>query len=307
MNRRLHLVCALASFCFLSVPPAAHGAGDPAAWGASLYASYGCPACHTRTPTSAIASGASVAVLLHFIETDLGMNNAYSLTLANNPTDLADIAAYIAAATGQQPPATTPNLDQHGLTGSWYEPATSGQGVEVEIYPDRTPGVGYAFVSWFTYDTSTGGADHQRSVHDRRIGDERAAFRRVEHLPEHRRQLRRGSDYECTGRRKRHAELRYLLERSIDLRLRRRDFARRDDTADAADAECHVLDNDTVSHQRGLRPFRQLVRSGNVGSGDHGGPQSEFKSALHGVVRLHTQRHRCRQATGQRWYTAQAA
>jgi hypothetical protein len=57
----------------------------------------------------------------------------------------------------------SPDLNQHGLTGSWYEPATSGQGVELEVYPDLTaPGTGLAFLSWFTYDTVVGGADRQR-------------------------------------------------------------------------------------------------------------------------------------------------
>ena len=55
-------------------------------------------------------------------------------------------------------PSTAPELSQHGLTGSWYEPATSGQGVEVEIFP----AVGFAQVSWFTYDATAGGADRQR-------------------------------------------------------------------------------------------------------------------------------------------------
>lgn len=57
-----------------------------------------------------------------------------------------------------------PDLNQHGLTGSWYEAATSGQGVEVEVFPDMmAAGTGLAQVSWFTYDTA-GGADpdHQR-------------------------------------------------------------------------------------------------------------------------------------------------
>ena len=59
---------------------------------------------------------------------------------------------------------TALDLDQHGLTGSWYEATTSGQGIEVEVYPDLSaPGTGFAQVSWFTYDTA-GGADpdHQR-------------------------------------------------------------------------------------------------------------------------------------------------
>ncbi len=57
-------------------------------------------------------------------------------------------------------PATI-NLNQHGLTGSWYKPATSGQGVEVEVFANPS-GPGSTFVSWFTYDTVAGGADHQR-------------------------------------------------------------------------------------------------------------------------------------------------
>src|SRR5262249_16465301 len=57
----------------------------------------------------------------------------------------------------------TPDLDQHGLSGSWYEPATSGQGFAVEVYPDITaPGNGLAFVSWFTFDRLGGGSDRQR-------------------------------------------------------------------------------------------------------------------------------------------------
>lgn len=56
----------------------------------------------------------------------------------------------------------TPDLNQHGLTGSWFEQVTSGQGVEVEVFPNPSSGTGSAFVSWFTYDTVFGGADHQR-------------------------------------------------------------------------------------------------------------------------------------------------
>jgi YVTN family beta-propeller protein len=60
------------------------------------------------------------------------------------------------------PPATKPDLNQHGLTGSWYEPVTSGQGVEVEVFANPSSGTGSTFVSWFTYDTVAGGAERQR-------------------------------------------------------------------------------------------------------------------------------------------------
>ena len=54
------------------------------------------------------------------------------------------------------------DLNQHGLTGSWYEAATSGQGVEVEVFANPSSGTGSTFVSWFTYDTVIGGAERQR-------------------------------------------------------------------------------------------------------------------------------------------------
>jgi hypothetical protein len=54
-------------------------------------------------------------------------------------------------------------LNQHGLTGSWYELASSGQGFEVEVFPDvSAPGTGLAQLSWFTYDTVVGAAERQR-------------------------------------------------------------------------------------------------------------------------------------------------
>jgi hypothetical protein len=58
--------------------------------------------------------------------------------------------------------AATVDLNQHGLTGSWYEPMTSGQGLEVEVFPNPSSGTGSTFVSWFTYDTVIGGAERQR-------------------------------------------------------------------------------------------------------------------------------------------------
>ncbi len=55
------------------------------------------------------------------------------------------------------------DLNQHGLTGSWYESATSGQGFEVEVFADLSaPGTGRVQVSWFTYDSVVGGAERQR-------------------------------------------------------------------------------------------------------------------------------------------------
>ncbi len=50
--------------------------------------------------------------------------------------------------------ATLPafNANQFGITGSWYNPATSGQGLEIVALPDHiAPGKGVLFAGWFTY------------------------------------------------------------------------------------------------------------------------------------------------------------
>ncbi|TLY52693.1 MAG: YncE family protein, partial [Gammaproteobacteria bacterium] len=50
------------------------------------------------------------------------------------------------------------NLNQRGLTGSWYNPSTSGQGFEFEVSADSgAAGQGSLFGGWFTYDTTAAG------------------------------------------------------------------------------------------------------------------------------------------------------
>jgi hypothetical protein len=120
---------------------------------------YGCNACHDKGVIPAagvfdISSGGSVGGLLAAIQ-NTGAMGIYRNTLAMNATDLADVAAYVAS-------GSYPNRNQHGFTGSWYEAATSGQGIELEVFPSLTTTTGSMFVSWFTDDTAAGGADHQR-------------------------------------------------------------------------------------------------------------------------------------------------
>jgi hypothetical protein len=44
------------------------------------------------------------------------------------------------------------DINRHGLTGSWYDPAAGGQGIEIEVYQDAmAPGVGYLQGSWATF------------------------------------------------------------------------------------------------------------------------------------------------------------
>ncbi len=60
--------------------------------------------------------------------------------------------------------ASLVNLDQHGLTGTWYNPATSGQGILLDFLPDYLgAGQGLLFGGWFTFDVApAGGPDKQR-------------------------------------------------------------------------------------------------------------------------------------------------
>ena len=62
------------------------------------------------------------------------------------------------------PVATVPDLNQHGLTGSWFEPVTSGQGIELEFFPNLVaPGTAFVQGAWFTFDAAPpGDADRQR-------------------------------------------------------------------------------------------------------------------------------------------------
>jgi len=50
------------------------------------------------------------------------------------------------------------NADQHGITGSWFNAATGGQGLEIEVFPDiGGVGQGFLFGGWFTYDIGAAG------------------------------------------------------------------------------------------------------------------------------------------------------
>ena len=80
------------------------------------------------------------------------------------PATPKNFAGVTATLTPSPPPSAAPDLDQQGLTGSWFEAATNGQGIEVEFYPDLVA-AGTALVqgAWFTFDTApAGGADRQR-------------------------------------------------------------------------------------------------------------------------------------------------
>lgn len=82
----------------------------------------------------------------------------HSLTVqVTNAVEVAFPATYLPII---QTIAAVPSFDanQYGLTGSWYNHATSGQGFEIQVYPDlNAPGQGVLFGGWFTYDVTAAG------------------------------------------------------------------------------------------------------------------------------------------------------
>ncbi|MFN7550723.1 MAG: S8/S53 family peptidase [Pseudomonadota bacterium] len=62
------------------------------------------------------------------------------------------------------PAATGPSLNQHGISGFWYNPSSNGQGFAVEVYPNLiAPNVGLMAGSWYTFAPApAGGPERQR-------------------------------------------------------------------------------------------------------------------------------------------------
>lgn len=61
--------------------------------------------------------------------------------------------------------ASSFDIDQAGLTGPWYNPSTSGQGVVMQILPDYFgTGTGLIFGGWFTFDVSAAGGERWYTV-----------------------------------------------------------------------------------------------------------------------------------------------
>jgi len=55
------------------------------------------------------------------------------------------------------------DVNQEGLTGTWYNPVTNGQGMQFTFSPDDSnPGVGTLFGTWYTFDTTAGTESAQR-------------------------------------------------------------------------------------------------------------------------------------------------
>ena len=113
----------------------------------------------TCVPGGTFAAGTNCAATIGFTPSATGPRSTelqFGLSVGS------DMAFYFFSITGFGGASAAPDLNQHGLTGSWYDAATNGQGVEVEVFPNPVSGSGSTFVSWFTYDTVSGGPASQR-------------------------------------------------------------------------------------------------------------------------------------------------
>jgi hypothetical protein len=88
-----------------------------------------------------------------------GLISLTRLTPSTSPCVLADLTVTVAQNTN--PPAQGFDARQ---SGSWFDPATGGQGIEMTIIPAGNASNGVAFVAWFTFDPA-GQSDDQIHQH----------------------------------------------------------------------------------------------------------------------------------------------
>jgi hypothetical protein len=142
------------------------------------------------TPLSGIASEAFAAT---------GAWDTYSMTDVALPDGAQSARVVLTAAMGAStdhgdanfdhvlfgPTGTLPasiNINQEGLSGTWFNPDTSGQGMQFQFSPDDgNPGEGTLFGAWYTYDVVAGTENSQRwySVQTDLMGDASSANVRI--------------------------------------------------------------------------------------------------------------------------------
>lgn len=138
----------------------------------ALAADTGAAAFHDVTVATSGVSGCSLAVpsmCNNSVPGTSGLTGGIPGYLVGNGFDLATGLGSVDAAhlvdNWSASAAGPVNLDQVGLTGSWYNPATSGQGVVMEVVPDLNgAGEGLLFGGWFTWDVTAAGGQRWYSV-----------------------------------------------------------------------------------------------------------------------------------------------
>ncbi|HVT33778.1 MAG TPA: S53 family peptidase [Rhodanobacteraceae bacterium] len=142
LNPRLYALARAGSNAFHDVTVASSGVSGCTASVPSL--------CNNSTPGVDGLTGGLAGYLV---------GNGYDLATGLGSVDAANfLAAWNASA-----PAV--NLDQAGLSGSWYNPSTGGQGIVMQVVPDLYgAGEGLLFGGWFTFDATAAGGQRWYSV-----------------------------------------------------------------------------------------------------------------------------------------------
>lgn len=95
-------------------------------------------------------------------------NNTATTTTLNVPAY--DSTLYLG------PPIRAVNLNQRGLTGTWTNSATNGQGFVIEVAPDfYSKGIGLLFGGWYTYDSTAAGGQRWYTLQGQVSGDRASA------------------------------------------------------------------------------------------------------------------------------------
>jgi hypothetical protein len=112
---------ALVLVLVLGWSPAARSAGDPTRGDTLYQAFYRCSDCHTPFPSAKVATaGATVAGILAAIQNVVQMNDLFATSLAQNPTDLADISAYLASLAPPPPAGTATAVEYYYAAWNFY-------------------------------------------------------------------------------------------------------------------------------------------------------------------------------------------
>jgi hypothetical protein len=120
------------------------------------------------TDCATVESGASCTITIGFRPTAAGPRSTeLEIDYRAPSVSLTNVYTRRYSVTGVGTNGSVPgglNIDQQGLTGSWYQAATSGQGIELEVFKDFVAaGTGFLQGSWFTFDAAaSGGGDHNR-------------------------------------------------------------------------------------------------------------------------------------------------
>lgn len=145
----------------LTITPNPIVSGKPTKFTVSVTAQSG-----SGTPTGTVdifAAGQQCTITLPGTNCSLTVSGSGSITVTAVYNGDANFAGNGISKTTPVVSQTNVFLDQFGLTGTWYNAATSGQGFVLVSYPDLAgAGTGVIAGGWFTFDVTSGGADKQR-------------------------------------------------------------------------------------------------------------------------------------------------